>query len=252
MNTRTLALGATAAVALVCSVNVWAAAAPKITGAEVVDGSLSGVDIANNSLTGAQIDESSLAGVNATTLNGKADTAFASAAALATLTARVAALESSVATQSTSIGAQASRIGKLEGSGLTVADLAGTYVVIGYQSEIGDSNGASAGGVHVASYVQSMSMVVDGTGNFTLTPDPTNCEVGTQWTHDSSLVAPFSGAGCSGQTAGTLAVSGSSVFATFGGGTVEFPTVSGGRLWLFTHANAGDGTTGLLTFTKVN
>lgn len=131
-----------------------------------------------------------------------------------------------------------SRVSKLEGQ-VTAADLAGTYAIHQFQTELG-------GGVsqRVAVYTSSaatLTLAADGTGSVSSVATQ-----GHQLNLPSGSLLPRSDTDPAGSLAWTLA-----------GGTVNmlggtFSVANGGRLLIRTSANPADGTNVLLLLVRAN
>ena len=136
------------------------------------------------------------------------------------------------------INALGTRVSKLEGQ-ITQADLAGTYSIQRYQSELSGDPGS-----HVAVYVAggTATLAADGTGTF-VAP----AETGTSLNVQARTVGPFSGAGPASNNF-TWSYSGG-VITAFNG---TMAVVAGGRLLIHVTNNPSDGTAHVMFLTRTN
>lgn len=135
------------------------------------------------------------------------------------------------------INAIGSRVSKLEGQ-ITSADLAGTYAINQFQTELG---GGASQRVAVYTGGGTASFAANGTGTIS-----GNTELG----HQLNLPAGTLNALNRPQAANSFTWSLSAGTVTALGGT--FSVVSGGRLLIRTTANPSDGTNVLLFLTRTN
>jgi len=152
--------------------------------------------------------------------------------------ARAADVNANFSALVSAINAVGARVSKLEGQ-ITQADLAGTYSIQRFQTEMSGDPGS-----HIAVYVAggSVTLVADGTGSFV---GP--AETGTQMNVQARTVGPFSGAG---GNSGPITWSYSGGVVNMLGGTLN--VVAGGRLLIKVGSTSSDGSAHVMLLTRTN
>lgn len=216
-----------------------------ITSGKIKDGEVNAADVATNAITSQKIkngevktaDVASNAITSAKIKNGEVKTADIASGAVTT-SKLSSGLLNTIEDLAAQVAAQAERLEKLEGVGLTMEDVAGSYKWTGLQIGLMESRE-----IETNSFLGSVDLSSDGT--FTVSLSETI----------SSLSIFDGGSGPSSDTgfvslSGTWSVSGTTVTAVFSFGLViDFSGVSGNRL-LVGLTSGDDYTKHLILLTK--